>query len=365
MPPAGPPTGALRGGGGSSEESLPVHPRNCDRNSTSPNDDSTLPLRTVTAFLSLLRATFNQAKAGLEKEKDSGIATHTLRWLSPILTTDLPAAEAAARDLSSAPTTTNTQGTTTLLEIQKQLGSIEKKLTTPGTAYGPPNTTTGSSTGTGTWAKVAAAGARPATTKPLPPATRHTVRARINGGAGLTATEALQRVRATLPQAVAINRLRSGDIDITMATEEARDSANLVPSTEQLSIIRKEYVVEVPAVPLTVPVRNGKHADNSGLITATTIETQRLLTGQLTISAIRWLHESTENGPPLARDALSTTTNEPPKPPKTEGSLLISLATQRMQHAAIRHGIVINGQFFWPRMYDNSCRTKQCFNCQQ
>jgi hypothetical protein len=60
--------------------------------------------------------------------------------------------------------------------------------------------------------------------------------------------------------------LRSGDIDVTVLDEAAKDRAQGLPSIESLKIMRKNYLVEIPSVGLQVQVNTGKNADNSLLV---------------------------------------------------------------------------------------------------
>ena len=62
--------------------------------------------------------------------------------------------------------------------------------------------------------------------------------------------------------------LHNGDIDVALPTEAARDSAQAIPSTKEFKIFKKDYLVEIPGVPITVPVAEGRAADNSRLTQA-------------------------------------------------------------------------------------------------
>jgi hypothetical protein len=65
---------------------------------------------------------------------------------------------------------------------------------------------------------------------------------------------------------VVIRQLRSGDIDITVPDEVTKDRAHGLLSTDDIKILRKDYLVEVLGVPLTTQVAYGKLADNSKLV---------------------------------------------------------------------------------------------------
>ncbi len=64
--------------------------------------------------------------------------------------------------------------------------------------------------------------------------------------------EILKEIRKTITGAAAIRVLRSGDIDVTVPDETAKDRAYGLPSTDELRIFKKDYLVEVLGVPLSV-----------------------------------------------------------------------------------------------------------------
>jgi hypothetical protein len=101
--------------------------------------------------------------------------------------------------------------------------------------------------------------------------------------------EILKEIRKTISGAAAIRVLHSGDIDVTVPDEAARDRAQGLPSTGELKIFKRDYLVEVPSVPLSVRVACEKGADNSHLA-ATICEALRMMSPGLQITRIRWLH---------------------------------------------------------------------------
>ena len=76
-----------------------------------------------------------------------------------------------------------------------------------------------------TWAAVAAGGIRPAGYSPAPPPTRHQVRISMPQAKGKSNQEVLEEIKKTIPEAAAIRTLQSGDIDVIVLSEAAREKA--------------------------------------------------------------------------------------------------------------------------------------------
>jgi hypothetical protein len=107
--------------------------------------------------------------------------------------------------------------------------------------------------------------------------------------------------------------LHSGDIDVIVLDETVKDRAQGLPSIEELRIFRKDYLVEVPGVPLSVRVAGEKGADNSQLAAAVCAASKAMAPG-IQITRIRWLHS-------LDRAVQQRGAGD--KPAKTRGSLII------------------------------------------
>ena len=95
---------------------------------------------------------------------------------------------------------------------------------------------------------------------------RNTVLVQMTQAKGMANKVILKEVRKTISRATAIRVLRSGDIDITVPDEAAKDRAYELPSTEQLRIYKRDYLIEVLSVPL-IASENG--AVNTRLVTTT------------------------------------------------------------------------------------------------
>src|SRR5277367_4813399 len=106
---------------------------------------------------------------------------------------------------------------------------------------------------------------------------------------GLNNKEILKEVKKTISGAAAIRVLHSGDIDVTVPDEATRDRAQGLPATEEFKVFRKDYLVEVPSVPLSTQVTYERGADNTRLASAI-CEASKSLAPGLQITYIRWLH---------------------------------------------------------------------------
>ena len=213
-----------------------------------------------------------------------------------------------------------------------------------------------SGSSSGTYASVAAAGLRQAGASAAMNPTRHTVRVQMPQAKGKSNEEILKEVKKTISGAAAVRVLHSGDIDVTVPDEAAKDKAQVLPSTEELRIFKKDYLVEVIAVPLGTQVACERGADNARLARAI-CDASRSMSPGLQITWIRWLHSQTQHAP-RTQDADS-------KPAKTRGSLLVGFPTQEMQRRAIRGGLIIDAQLFDVRPFERNLLITQCFKCQQ
>jgi hypothetical protein len=157
--------------------------------------------------------------------------------------------------------------------------------------------------------------------------------------------EILKEVKKTILEAAAIRVLHSDDIDIIMPDKASKDRAYGLPLTEEFKIYKKDYLIKVSNIPLSVRVACEKKADNTHLTTAI-CEASRTVSPGLQIIRIRWLHSQTRYTGQV-READD-------KPAKTRGSLIIRLPTQEIQRRAIRGGLMVDAQLFEVRPFKRS-----------
>lgn len=269
-------------------------------------------------------------KEGLEKE---GVGLQYLDELASII----DCVSLASRQLPTG-------------RMEAQLERIEKMLQQKATPPKQPSKQN-------SWASVAAAGLRQAGVSPAL-RQRHSVRVQLAKSKGKNNEEILKEVKKTIPGAAAIRVLRSGDIDITVPDEATKDRAYSLPSTEELKIYKKDYLVEAIGVPLSVRVaceKGGINAQKNAQLAAAICTASKSIAPGLQITRIRWLHKQEDIS---MQDACEKHT-------KTRGSLLIGFPTQEMQRRAIQGGLVIEAQLFETRPFEQALIATQCFNCQQ
>jgi hypothetical protein len=80
--------------------------------------------------------------------------------------------------------------------------------------------------------------------------------------------EILREVKKIISGVAAIRVLHSGDIDVIISDEASKDRTHGLLLIEELKIYKKDYLIEVPSVPLSVHVACEKGADNTHLVTA-------------------------------------------------------------------------------------------------
>ena len=197
-----------------------------------------------------------------------------------------------------------------------------------------------------TWAEIAATNAA----RMLPPTTQWlTVRVRLQETEGKTLPELLEAVKPAIQGAIAVRQLRSGDVEVAMTDQKAKDRALNQTEVEGCKVLRQDYPVEIPGIPLTTGIKHGKAVENDEVAKAICAETKRIIPS-IVINRIRWLHDAKGH-----QDRIQAG--------KTRGTAIISFPTQALQHEAIRKGIVIGAELFEAKLYNNSLEMKQCFKC--
>jgi hypothetical protein len=80
--------------------------------------------------------------------------------------------------------------------------------------------------------------------------------------------EILKEVKKIILGAAAIRVLYSGDIDIIILDEASKNRAHGLPLTKEFKIYKKDYLIEVFSILLSVRVACEKEVDNTNLVTA-------------------------------------------------------------------------------------------------
>ena len=68
----------------------------------------------------------------------------------------------------------------------------------------------------------------------------------------LLEVEILREIKKTIVEAAIVRVLRSGNIDIILLDKTIRDRTQALPSSKRITIYRREYLVEVPFILLSI-----------------------------------------------------------------------------------------------------------------
>ena len=181
-----------------------------------------------------------------------------------------------------------------------------------------------------------------------PPPPRPILRTHIDGANKSSAVDILTSIKKSFNHAIAVHKLPSGDVDIRFDTQAHRDAAAGRPSPPGVTVFNKQYLVEIPSVPITVRVRNHRQADNTEVCKE--IEKASLKScGTFKTKSIRWLHDPEKQGSKA----------------KTRGSLVLGVASEAEQKSMVQGGIVIGGEYYAARFFESALVYKQCFRCGQ
>jgi hypothetical protein len=131
-----------------------------------------------------------------------------------------------------------------------------------------------------TWAKVAATGMRQAGEPHAILPIRHTVRVQLAQAKGMNNEEILREVKKIISGAVTIRVLHSGDIDIIISDEASKNRAYKLSLTKKLKIYKKDYLIKILDILLSVHVVYEKRANNTYLVT-TIYEVSRIVSSNL------------------------------------------------------------------------------------
>ena len=127
------------------------------------------------------------------------------------------------------------------------------------------------------WAAVAAQAAHMAKVVAIPQ--RTTVRVRLEESQGREPGELLEAIKKTIPSAYTVRTLRSGDIDIHIPSQATKDQILNGSDAPECKILRKDYLIEVPGIPLKTCIASSTNADNSELIQSICNATKCLVLG--------------------------------------------------------------------------------------
>ncbi|KAF2841092.1 hypothetical protein M501DRAFT_908839, partial [Patellaria atrata CBS 101060] len=87
-----------------------------------------------------------------------------------------------------------------------------------------------------------------------------------------------------------LRRVHISDTPSFVTSQSIKDRIMRGPAREGCKIVQTAYQIDVPSVPLTVPVSNGKGAENTEIIQKICNGSKRILPG-LNITKIRRLYD--------------------------------------------------------------------------
>ncbi len=76
-----------------------------------------------------------------------------------------------------------------------------------------------------------------------------------------------------------------------MTDQNAKDKALNQGEIAGYKVLRQDYPVEIPGVPLIMNIKHGKAVENEEVIKEICITTKKIIPG-ITINRIRWLHDA-------------------------------------------------------------------------
>ena len=91
---------------------------------------------------------------------------------------------------------------------------------------------------------------------------RATVRVRTPEAAGTDPERILTSIKVHIPKAVAVRVLCSGDVEVTLPNQEAKDQTLTQGDTPKCKILRQDFPVKIIGVPLTIQIKSRKGAIN-------------------------------------------------------------------------------------------------------
>ena len=89
------------------------------------------------------------------------------------------------------------------------------------------------------------------------------MRVKIPEAAGAEPEQILTSIKAHIPKAVAVRVLQSGDVEVTLPNQQAKDQVITQGDTPECKILRQDYPVKVMGVPLSTQVESGRGAINA------------------------------------------------------------------------------------------------------
>jgi hypothetical protein len=170
----------------------------------------------------------------------------------------------------------------------------------------------------------------------------------------LTHKETLMKIKQSIKKAIAVEKLRSGDIRITLQDDTAKETIlrNDREVSEQLKarILRQDYPIEIQAVSIkAIQVDCTKIANNTKVIQELIKENKDNIPN-LDITRINWIH------------GVNSLKPRQEKEPKA-ASLIVWVPSQNLQRQLYSRGMAINGRMHHTKLYDAGLQIPRCYKC--
>jgi hypothetical protein len=172
----------------------------------------------------------------------------------------------------------------------------------------------------------------------------------------LTHKEILMKIKPNIQKAIAVEKLRSGDIRITLQDEIAKETLlrNDRDASEQLKakILRQDYPIEIQAVSVkAIQVDCTKTPNNTGVIKELIKDNKNNIPG-LEITRINWIH-----------GAKSLKARQGKEREPKAASLIVWVPNQDLQKQMYSRGLAISGRMHNTRLYDAGLQILRCYKC--
>ena len=82
---------------------------------------------------------------------------------------------------------------------------------------------------------------------------------------GKEAPEVLKKVQKDIQHAVTVRMLRSGDMNVLLLSEAVKNDASKIPPTATIKVLKRDYLIKVPEVPLHLEIAREKYTNNNHL----------------------------------------------------------------------------------------------------
>jgi hypothetical protein len=267
---------------------------------------------------------------------------------------DLEKLVTATTNSTNNRTANNTDVSRSLREITQRLAAIEATTKANADAITPRpflastrTTTTATHPSTApSWSQIAAGGLQQRASIELRLEKKRTDRTKE------TPEEQLARIQKAIPgaQAIITHPQSSEKISVLVSSAARRDQILQagVQGLEGAKVIRRPRLVMVSKVSLHEAIKNRKCEENNKWMK----KVQRRNPG-LVIERVAWLYTDKDLNRRRAEGK------------QTKGSIVMSLATEAMQHQVVRQGLLVRAKWHPASMWDVSLTDGQCFRCHQ